>query len=160
MSPRIYCADASAAHSSIFSLFVTFFLHHAHAMQRWCRSVRRRPSLPFNSFKICCDKPKAKKTNILMGKTGATRATEMLDTGYRWYPNQGSGIGLDPVNGHPKHKRRHGKHMSLAGAVSAKRNRRYEIPPRQQPQVAAGTTHTHTHIGWWEVVKSHFSSSP
>ena len=34
-------------------------------------------------------------------------------------------ISYGPVNGHTMHERRHGKHMSLAGAIDAKHNWRY-----------------------------------
>ena len=48
------------------------------------------------------------------------------------YPYQGSSIGYAPVNGHTRHKRQHGKHITLAGTISAKHDRRYVyILPRR-----------------------------
>ena len=51
----------------------------------------------------------------------------MLDIRFLVEPESGCRYRCSPVYGHLTHERRHGKHMSMAGAVSAKRNQRYRF---------------------------------
>ena len=68
----------------------------------------------------------------MQNSTELHRNKGVLDIKYWEYPYRGFDVGYGLVNGCTRHTHWHGKHMSLAGAISAKHILAIHIPTRGQ----------------------------
>ena len=70
------------------------------------------------SIQTLVSKSRVRRSRVQNG-TELHRSKGVLNIGYWEYPYSGSVyVGYGPFNGHTRHGRRHGKHISLAGAIS------------------------------------------